>query len=151
MELVVHANQNGLRDLFHLQHLGGGGFGNHNINNGLGPAGFANYTFTYDSSGAVAGGDIGYQLQSGQYVIGVEANGMWSDIKGSDATQLANIGFIDADNLRWTGSLVAKGGIAVDRLLLYFTPTPTRATFRRLIVSKFIAAVSLPAAALLMR
>jgi outer membrane immunogenic protein len=105
---------------FYVGVFGGGGFGNHNINNALGPAGFANYTFNYDSTGAVAGGDVGYQLQSGQYVIGVEANGMWSDIKGSDATQLANIGFIDADNLRWTGSFVTKGGIAVDRLLLYF-------------------------------
>jgi outer membrane immunogenic protein len=105
---------------FYVGVFGGGGFGNHNISNANGPAGFANFTFNYDSSGAVAGGEAGYQLQSGQYVIGVEANGMWSGIKGSDATQLANIGFTDADNLRWTGSFVAKGGIAVDRLLLYF-------------------------------
>ena len=105
---------------FYVGAFGGGGFGNHNINNALGPAGFANYTFTYDSSGAVAGGDVGYQLQSGQYVIGVEANGMWSGIKGSDTSQLANIGVIDADNLRWTGSVVAKGGYVFDRLMLYF-------------------------------
>jgi len=104
---------------FYVGVFGGGGFGNHNINNGT-PNGFANYDFTYDSSGAVAGGEVGYQIQSGQYVIGVEANGMWSGIKGSDATQLATIGVIDADNLRWTGSFVAKGGIAIDRLLLYF-------------------------------
>jgi outer membrane immunogenic protein len=104
---------------FYVGVFGGGGFGNHNINNGT-PNGFANFIFNYDSSGAVAGGDVGYQLQSGQYVIGVEANGMWSGIKGSDASQLATIGVTDTDNLRWTGSFVAKGGIAVDRLLLYF-------------------------------
>jgi outer membrane immunogenic protein len=105
---------------FYVGVFGGGGFGNHNINNANGPAtGFANFTYNYDSSGAVAGGEVGYNVQSGHYVIGVEADGMWSGIKGNDSSQA--LGLIDADNLRWTASLVARGGITVDRLLLFFT------------------------------
>src|ERR1700689_5541120 len=69
---------------FYVGVFGGGGFGNHNLNNALGPAGFANYTYNYDASGAVAGGEVGYQLQSGSYVVGFVADGMWSGIKGSD-------------------------------------------------------------------
>jgi outer membrane immunogenic protein len=98
--------------------FGGGGWGNHNINNGT-PTGFAPYLFTYDTSGAVAGGEVGYNYQTGRYLFGVEATGFWSGIKGNDASQ--QLGLIDADNLRDAFTLVARGGITVDRLLLFFT------------------------------
>ncbi|WP_050424783.1 hypothetical protein [Bradyrhizobium tropiciagri] len=58
---------------FYLGVFGGGGFGNHNLNNALGSAGFANYTINYSSSGGIAGGEIGYNVQSGNIVVGVEA------------------------------------------------------------------------------
>jgi outer membrane immunogenic protein len=103
---------------FYVGVFGGGGFGNHNVNNGT-PTGFANYLYTYDSTGAVAGGEIGYNFQSGHYIVGVEASGFWSGIKGNDASQ--QLGLIDADNLREATTVVARGGIAVDRLLLFFT------------------------------
>jgi outer membrane immunogenic protein len=104
---------------FYVGVFGGGGFGNHNYNNALGPVGFANYTVNYDSSGAVAGGEAGYNMQSGNMVFGIEASGTWSDIKGSDLSQ--QLGVADASNLRWVGTVLARGGIAVDRLLLFFT------------------------------
>jgi outer membrane immunogenic protein len=103
---------------FYVGVFGGGGFGNHNINNGT-PTGFATFLNTYDSTGAVAGGEIGYNFQSGHYIVGVEATGFWSSIKGSDASQ--QLGLIDADNLREATTVVARGGITVDRLLLFFT------------------------------
>jgi outer membrane immunogenic protein len=103
---------------FYVGVFGGGGFGNHNVNNGT-PNGFASYIFTYDATGAVAGGEIGYNFQSGSYVVGVEATGFWSDIKGDDASQ--QLGLIDADNLRDVVTLVGRGGITVDRLMLFFT------------------------------
>ena len=103
---------------FYVGVFGGGGFGNHNINNGT-PTGFANALFTYDSTGAVAGGEVGYNAQSGRYLVGIEATGFWSGIKGSDASQ--GLGLIDADNLRKVATVVGRGGIAVDRLLLFFT------------------------------
>lgn len=34
---------------FYVGVFGGGGYGNHNLNNALGPAGFANYTINYSS------------------------------------------------------------------------------------------------------
>jgi outer membrane immunogenic protein len=110
---------------FYVGVYGGGGFGNHNLNNALGPAGFANFTLNYDSTGAIAGGEGGYNWQSGNMVFGVEASGFWSGIKGSDINQFnagaLPIGSIDATNLRNGAALLARGGIAVDRLLLFFT------------------------------
>jgi outer membrane immunogenic protein len=104
---------------FYVGVFGGGGFGNHNLNNANGPVGFANFTINYDSTGGVGGGEAGFNLQSGSMVFGAEATGFWSGIKGSDLTQ--QLGFVDATNLKWGGTLVAKGGVAVDRLLLFFT------------------------------
>jgi outer membrane immunogenic protein len=104
---------------FYVGVFGGGGFGNHNVVNSNGVAGFADFIFNYDSTGAVAGGEAGYNFQSGQYVVGVEATGFWSGIKGSDASQ--QLGLIDATNLREVVTLVGRGGIAVDRLMLFFT------------------------------
>jgi outer membrane immunogenic protein len=110
---------------FYVGVYGGGGFGNHNLNNanGMG-APFANFTVTYDSSGAIAGGEAGYNVQSGNIVVGVEADGFWSGIKGGDANQfLAGnplAAAIDTTKLQDCASLRARGGIAVDRLLLFF-------------------------------
>jgi outer membrane immunogenic protein len=110
---------------FYVGVFGGGGFGNHNLNNALGPAGFANFTINYSSTGGIAGGEAGYNWQSGNIVFGVEGDGFWSGIKGSDISQFnagtLPIGSIDATNLRHGATLRARGGIAVDRLLLFFT------------------------------
>jgi outer membrane immunogenic protein len=99
--------------------FGGGGLGNHNYNNANGFAGFANFTVNYASTGAVGGGEAGYNWQTGNYLFGVEADGFWSGIKGNDASQ--QLGVTDQSNLRWGGTLRARGGVAVDRLLLFFT------------------------------
>ena len=103
---------------------GGGGFGNHNYNNGT-TNGFANYLINYDSSGGIAGGEVGWNGQSGNLVGGLELTGFWSGIKGNDASQFnlgaLPIGAIDQSNLRWGGAVLARGGYAIDRLLLFFT------------------------------
>jgi outer membrane immunogenic protein len=111
---------------FYVGVFGGGGWGNHNIINGTGTATpFANYTATYPSQGGLAGGEAGYNVQSGNVVVGIEATGFWSDIKGSDAVAVGQglfpIASVDADSLRWGGTLRARGGLAVDRLMLFFT------------------------------
>jgi outer membrane immunogenic protein len=66
--------------------FGGGGLGNHNYNNANGFAGFANFTANYASTGALGGGEVGYNWQTGNYLFGVEADGFWSGIKGNDAS-----------------------------------------------------------------
>jgi outer membrane immunogenic protein len=110
---------------FYAGVFGGYGFGNHNVNNANGAAGFANFTANYSSQGGIAGGEAGYNWQSGSIVLGVEADGFWSDIKGSDTTQVLAGSFavtgIDATSLRDGATVRARGGVAVDRLLLFFT------------------------------
>jgi outer membrane immunogenic protein len=107
--------------------FGGGGFGNHNVNNSTGSAvPFADFTANYSSTGDLAGGEVGYNWQSGNYVVGVAGDLFWSGIKGNDAAQFnagsfPGVGAVDADSLRWGGTLRALGGIAVDRWLLFFT------------------------------
>jgi outer membrane immunogenic protein len=108
---------------FYVGVFGGGGFGNHNLHNALGNAGFANFTLNYESTGAIAGGEVGYNVQSGNVLVGVEADGFWSGIKGSDVGlfNAGNVAAIDATNLRDGATIRARGGITVDRLLLFFT------------------------------
>jgi outer membrane immunogenic protein len=111
---------------FYIGVFGGGGWGNHNVSNASGPAStFANYTANYSSQGGMAGGEAGFNWQSGNYVLGVEADGFWSGISGNDAAAVnagtVPITSVDQDSLRWGGTLRARGGIAVDRLLLFFT------------------------------
>ena len=103
---------------FYVGVFGGWGLGNHNVNNATGPAGFANFTANYELTGGLGGGEVGYQWQSGNIVVGVEADGFGSNIKGGDNFAL---GWDDATKLGWGGTLRARGGIAVDRLLLFFT------------------------------
>ncbi len=103
---------------FYVGVFGGGGYGNHNLNNASGPAGFANFTANYSSQGGIAGGEVGYNAQSGSYVVGVEADGFWSGIKGDDSFAL---GSNDATSLRQGATVRARGGFTVDRWLMFFT------------------------------
>ena len=105
--------------------FGGGGYGNHNINNALGNTGNADFTANYSSTGGVAGGELGYNWQSGIYVVGIEGDLFWSGIKGNDASAIAAgvypLTSVDADNLRWGGTLRVRGGFTIDRWLMFFT------------------------------
>jgi len=104
--------------------FGGYGFGNQNLNNATGPAfGFANYTANWETHGAFGGGEIGYNWQSGNLVFGVEADGAGSNIQGQDNFALTDVNGLpmnDFNKLKWVASLRARGGIAVDRLLVFF-------------------------------
>src|ERR1700735_2686700 len=86
--------------------FGGGGYGNNNLNNSTGSAvPFADFSANYTSTGGIAGGQVGYQWQSGSLVVGVEGDFAWSGIKGNDASQFAagafpGVAAVDADNLR---------------------------------------------------
>lgn len=106
--------------------FGGGGLGNHNVNNATGQAvPFADFSANYSSTGGFAGGEIGYNWQSGAFVVGIESQLAWTGIKGNDANQFNAGAFpgvtaVDADNLRWTGALLARGGYAIDRFMFFF-------------------------------
>jgi len=83
----------------------------------------------HDATGAVAGGQIGYRWQSAAWVFGLEAQGDWADLKGSNVSNgffrvpgdTTNQSRIDALGL-FTGQvgyswntflLYVKGGAAV--------------------------------------
>lgn len=66
---------------FYIGGFGGYAFGNHNLNNALGPAGFANFTVNWESHGPFGGGEIGYNLQSGNLIFGLEADGAVDPVK----------------------------------------------------------------------
>ncbi|MBV9533768.1 MAG: porin family protein [Bradyrhizobium sp.] len=109
---------------FYIGGFGGYAFGNHNLNNALGPAGFANFTVNWESHGPFGGGEIGYNWQSGSLLFGLEADGAATNINGGDNFALTNglgNGIDDANKLKWVATLRARGGITVDRLLLFFT------------------------------
>jgi outer membrane immunogenic protein len=80
---------------------------------------------SHDATGGVAGGQIGYRWQTGAWVFGLEAQGDWADLRGSNVSLLdgldTNRTRIDAFGLftgqigyAWNNVLLyAKGGAAV--------------------------------------
>jgi outer membrane immunogenic protein len=104
---------------FYIGANGGGGFSHNNWDLGGRPEG------SHDSSGGTVGGQIGYRWQTGPVVFGVEAQGNWADLSGSNVSNVfapdRNRTKIDAFGL-FTGQvgyafnnvlLYAKGGAAV--------------------------------------
>jgi len=78
----------------------------------------------HNATGGVAGGQIGYRWQSGQWVFGVEGQGNWADFSGDNTSALfatRNRTKIDAFGLitgqvgyAWNNVLIyVKGGAAV--------------------------------------
>jgi outer membrane immunogenic protein len=108
---------------FYFGGLAGYGFGNQNLNNALGPAGFANFTTNWETHGPMAGGEAGYNWMIGNILLGIEGDGLWTNIQGQDNFALSDINGLpmnDANKLNWVASLRVRSGIAVDHLLLFF-------------------------------
>lgn len=95
--------------------------------NGGGGWGRTDWTFTavgttanHDTSGGLAGGQIGYNWQmGGPWVFGVEADGDWANIKGS--TPCPNPAFNCSSNVRDLASFRARLGYAAGPVLFYGT------------------------------
>ena len=81
---------------------------------------------TWDSSvspspkGGLAGGTIGYNLQTGPWVWGLEGDFDWSGIKGSAACGAGLAGSCETSNT-WFATARGRVGYAWDAFLLYFT------------------------------
>ena len=73
----------------------------------------------FDLKGAVAGGTLGYNLQTGAWVWGIEGDFDYSWIKGTDTTTCGGPGCETQNNWLPTGRL--RVGYAWDRLLPYIT------------------------------
>jgi outer membrane immunogenic protein len=77
-------------------------------------------TGNYNIQGALAGGTLGANFQTGQFVFGIEGDGDWTNITGSaSSTNAACPSCSTANN--WLATLRARAGVAWDRVLLYAT------------------------------
>ena len=73
---------------------------------------------TVDLSGAAIGGHVGYNSQSGNWVLGLEADGTWNDTSG--VRTFGGPVRVDA-HADWTSSLRARIGYSFGNVLLYAT------------------------------
>ncbi len=72
-----------------------------------------------DDGGFVGGGQIGYNLQLGSFVVGVETDLQYADLGGSDHFYNGvNYGY---GGLDYFGTVRARLGVAIDRALVYAT------------------------------
>ncbi|MBN9445031.1 MAG: outer membrane protein [Bosea sp. (in: a-proteobacteria)] len=91
---------------FYVGANAGYGWGNVNAN------GFANVG---DLDGFVGGGQIGYNYQMGQFVLGLEA-----DLQGADLSSGNNLGLVRVKT-DYFGTVRARVGFAIDRFMPYVT------------------------------
>ena len=73
---------------------------------------------TFDVSGGLIGGTVGYNWQFGQVVVGAEGDIDWSGIKGT--TTVLCPGGCETRN-KWLATVRGRLGLAFDRFLPYFT------------------------------
>ena len=71
-----------------------------------------------DATGGVAGGQLGYRWQTGGWVFGVEAQGDWADLRGSNAS-LAFEGVTNRSKIDAFGLFTGQVGYAWNTALLY--------------------------------
>jgi outer membrane immunogenic protein len=68
-------------------------------------------------SGPIAGGLLGFNIQAGSFVGGIEADYQWSDQKKS----VTVLGVTFTDRISAFATVRARAGVAVDRVFLYAT------------------------------
>jgi outer membrane immunogenic protein len=90
----------------------GYGFGKSNWTNNVTSAASGDF----DINGALVGGTAGYNVQLGGWVLGIEADIDWSNIKGSSASGCGGPCQTSSD---WLGTLRGRFGYAFDRFLPY--------------------------------
>jgi outer membrane immunogenic protein len=81
-------------------------------NFGFGPEG------SHDATGGTVGGQIGYRWQAGTFVFGLEAQGNWADLSGSNSSQVFG-GQVNHTNVDAFGLFTGQVGYAVNNVLLY--------------------------------
>jgi outer membrane immunogenic protein len=99
---------------FYVGINGGGGFGDSEWSNAFGSTG------SFDVSGGLVGGTIGYNWQMNQFVFGFEGDMDWSGIKGSTSSGIC-AGLSCETRNRWLGTARARIGYAFDRFMPYVT------------------------------
>jgi outer membrane immunogenic protein len=70
-----------------------------------------------DTEGALAGGQVGYNMQLGSWVVGVEGDASWTDLNNED--DAAAVGF--DSQLNYLATVRGRVGYSFDRVLIYGT------------------------------
>jgi outer membrane immunogenic protein len=76
----------------------------------------------HDASGGTVGGQVGYRWQSAAWVFGVEAQGNWADIKGSNVSDISFRALGDSSNqtkIDSFGLFTGQVGYSWNTFLLY--------------------------------
>ena len=72
----------------------------------------------HDATGGTAGGQLGYRWQANSWVFGLEAQGNWADLRGSNPS-LSAIGATNRTRLDAFGLFTGQMGYAWNNALLY--------------------------------
>jgi outer membrane immunogenic protein len=72
---------------------------------------------SHDATGGTVGGQVGYRWQAGTFVFGLEAQGNWADLSGSNTGNI--FGFRNHTNVDAFGLFTGQVGYAVNNVLLY--------------------------------
>jgi outer membrane immunogenic protein len=75
----------------------------------------------HDATGGLVGGQVGYRLQYTNWVFGVEAQGDWADLKGSNPSLTASVagGYINQTKIDAIGLFTGQIGYAWNNVLWY--------------------------------
>jgi outer membrane immunogenic protein len=92
---------------------------------------------SHSDRGWLAGAQAGHNWQSGCTVFGIETDWAWTNAKASSFIGDGDGPVTETDNvtvtskMRWFGTTRIRGGVVVDRLLLYVTGGLAYANFKR--------------------
>jgi outer membrane immunogenic protein len=96
---------------------GGYGFGQKRWTE-VGPLGSNEFT-QHDVDGWLVGGQVGCNMQQGQWVFGVEGEASWADINGSSTLTQGGFNATYNSKADIVGTIALRLGYAVDRTLFY--------------------------------
>lgn len=72
---------------------------------------------SHDATGGTVGGQVGYRIQSGQWVFGVEGQGNWADFSGDNISAVT--GFRNRTKIDSFGLITGQVGYAWNNVLAY--------------------------------
>lgn len=73
----------------------------------------------HDATGGLAGGQFGYRWQAANWVFGIEAQGDWANLKGSNPSLTALVPYMNQTKVDGIGLFTGQVGYAWNNTLLY--------------------------------
>jgi outer membrane immunogenic protein len=106
---------------FYLGINGGGGSARecYTITSVAGVAVPANSEGCHNATGGLAGGQVGYRWQMASWAFGVEAQGDWANLKGTNSSLTAIIPYTNRTKVDAIGLFTGQVGYAFSNVLLY--------------------------------